>query len=91
MALEPYDPAKVNGYRLLLGECERMLSRLAAMPLDERREVPGLHPDRAATIVAGAIILIEAMRAFGLEQVEVTDADIMHGAALDALYKGEQR
>ena len=33
--------------------CERMLARLAALPLHERREVPGLHPDRAPTIVAG--------------------------------------
>lgn len=83
--LVPYDAARVDGYRLLLGECERMLARLAAVPLDQRREVPGLHPDRAPTIVAGATILVESMRAFGLEYVEVSEADILHGAALDLL------
>jgi len=48
----------------------------------ERRQVPGLHPDRAPTIVAGVVLLIEAMRAFGLDEVEVSEHDILRGAAL---------
>jgi exopolyphosphatase / guanosine-5'-triphosphate,3'-diphosphate pyrophosphatase len=80
--LEPYDPEKVHGYRLSLGECEEILERLAAVPLAERRQVPGLHPDRAPTIVAGVIILIEVLRLFGLEEVEVSEHDILRGAAL---------
>jgi exopolyphosphatase/guanosine-5'-triphosphate,3'-diphosphate pyrophosphatase len=82
LALEPYDPAKVDGYVLTADACRRMLASLAALPLDERREVTGLHPDRAETVVAGATILIAAMGTFGLGEVEVTEADIMHGAAL---------
>ena len=46
---------------------------------------PGLHPDRAPTIVAGVVILIEAMRAFGLEAMETSEADILHGAALSSI------
>ena len=80
--LDPYDPARVHGYRLELEECERILERLAALPLEQRREVPGLHPDRAPTIVAGAIILIEVLNLFGLRQVEVSEHDILRGAAL---------
>jgi len=80
--LERYDPARVDGYRLTLEACERMLEMLAALPLAERRRVAGLDPDRAPTIIAGAIILIEAMRAFGFEAVETSEADILHGAAL---------
>ncbi len=83
--LDPYESAHVDGYRLVLGECERMLARLAAMDLERRREVPGLHPDRAPTIVAGAAIMVESMRAFGLEYVEVSEADILHGVAFDRL------
>jgi exopolyphosphatase/guanosine-5'-triphosphate,3'-diphosphate pyrophosphatase len=82
--LEPYDPERVHGYGLTLGACERMLGELAAMPLGRRREVPGLHPDRAPTIIAGALILTAAMRAFGLDRVEVSERDLLHGAALDA-------
>ena len=55
------------------------------MPLAERREIPGLHPDRAPTIVAGVVILVETMRAFGLERIEVSEHDILYGAAIAAL------
>lgn len=80
--LEPYDPEKVHGYRLTRQECEEILERLASMPLDERRQVAGLHPDRAPTIVAGVIILLEVLKLFGLEAVEVSEHDILRGAAL---------
>ena len=80
--LEPYDPARVHGYRLSLAETEMLLARLAAMTEERRRDVPGLHPDRAPTIVAGVIMLAEALRAFGLDQAEVSENDILRGAAL---------
>ena len=82
--LDPYDPELVHGYRLSIGSIQRMLSMLAAMPLAERLEVPGLHPGRAPTIVAGVVILIAVMRAFGLAEIEVSEHDILWGAALDA-------
>jgi exopolyphosphatase/guanosine-5'-triphosphate,3'-diphosphate pyrophosphatase len=82
-ALEPYDPDRVQGYVLAREECERLLERLAALPLSERREVPGLHPDRAPTIVAGAGILVEIMRLFELASIEVSEHDILRGAALE--------
>jgi exopolyphosphatase/guanosine-5'-triphosphate,3'-diphosphate pyrophosphatase len=80
--LEPYDPARAHGYVLELAECETLLERLGAMPLEGRRRVPGLHPDRAPTIVAGAVILIAALRCFGLYHAEVSERDILHGVAL---------
>jgi len=82
--LEPYDPDRVDGYRLSRATCDRILARLGALPLDERRAVPGLHPERAPTIVAGGLILIEAMGAFGLDSIEVSEHDILQGAALEA-------
>lgn len=81
--LAPYDPACVDGYRLGIGTVERLLALLAVKDVDERREVVGLHPDRAPTIVAGVGILLEAMRLFGLREIEVSEADILEGAALE--------
>jgi exopolyphosphatase/guanosine-5'-triphosphate,3'-diphosphate pyrophosphatase len=81
-SLDPYDPARVHGYRLTRADCERMLSELAAIPLEERRKVKGLHPDRAPTIVAGVVILLEVLELFGLDNVEVSEHDILRGAAL---------
>ena len=80
--LDPYDPRRVHGYVVELAEAELLLARLAQLPLAERRAVRGLHPDRAPTIVAGVVILIEVLRAFGLERVEISEHDVLHGAAL---------
>ena len=80
--LDPYDPSRVHGFRLLRAQTEMLLARLAAMTLAERRCVTGLHPDRAPAIVAGVILLIEAMRTFDLTEVEVSEHDILRGAAL---------
>ncbi len=83
--LEPYDPAQVDGY-LLDGEgCERILAELAALDLAARREVPGLHPDRAPTIVAGVLIFREVLSLFGLRRIEISEHDILRGAALGLL------
>jgi exopolyphosphatase / guanosine-5'-triphosphate,3'-diphosphate pyrophosphatase len=84
LGLEKYDPARVHGHVIQLAKIQRMLSTLASLPLAERREVTGLHPDRAPNIVAGVVILVEAMRAFGLESIRVSEHDILHGAALEA-------
>ncbi|MGN6275170.1 MAG: Ppx/GppA phosphatase family protein [Solirubrobacterales bacterium] len=84
MELEPYDPTRVHGHVLALPSIQRMLSRLASLPLAERVQIPGLHPDRAPTIVAGVVILVETMRAFGLEEITVSEHDILYGTALGA-------
>jgi exopolyphosphatase/guanosine-5'-triphosphate,3'-diphosphate pyrophosphatase len=84
LRLEPYDRERVHGHRLAREACERILGELAALPLAARRNVPGLHPDRAATIVAGGAILVETMEVFGLDSMEVSERDILEGAALAA-------
>jgi exopolyphosphatase/guanosine-5'-triphosphate,3'-diphosphate pyrophosphatase len=80
--LDPYDPEKVHGYELTRERCEEILGQLASVPLQERRKTPGLHPDRAPTIVAGVEILLAVLDLFGLDHVEVSEHDILRGAAL---------
>jgi exopolyphosphatase / guanosine-5'-triphosphate,3'-diphosphate pyrophosphatase len=80
--LDPYDPQRVHGYPLLLATVELLIARLADMSEAQRREVVGLHPDRAPTIVAGMILLDEAMRAFDLDRVEVSEHDILRGGTM---------
>jgi exopolyphosphatase / guanosine-5'-triphosphate,3'-diphosphate pyrophosphatase len=82
LELEPYDPNRVDGHRLLLPSIQRMLSQLASAPLSKRVQITGLHADRAPTIVSGVVILVEAMRAFGLEQITVSEHDILYGTAI---------
>jgi exopolyphosphatase/guanosine-5'-triphosphate,3'-diphosphate pyrophosphatase len=61
-----------------------MCSQLSAVQLSERQEITGLHRDRAPTIVAGTVILIQAMRAFGLGEIMVSERDLLYGAALES-------
>jgi exopolyphosphatase / guanosine-5'-triphosphate,3'-diphosphate pyrophosphatase len=82
--LDPYDPERVHGYRLSLESVQRMFSMLSSKTLEERLQVTGLHPGRAPTIVAGVVVLIQVMRAFGLREIEVSEHDILYGAALEA-------
>ena len=82
LELDPYDPVRVHRYPLLLATVELLLARLADMTEAQRRQVVGLHPDRAPTIVAGMVLLAEAMRAFELDSVEVSEHDILRGGAL---------
>jgi exopolyphosphatase/guanosine-5'-triphosphate,3'-diphosphate pyrophosphatase len=84
LALDPYDPERVHGYRIgghsLLG----MLERLSAMTLEERRHVVGLEPERAGVIVGGALILQSVMAYAGLSSTLVSEHDILYGMVLDA-------
>jgi exopolyphosphatase/guanosine-5'-triphosphate,3'-diphosphate pyrophosphatase len=84
IGLEPYDPKQVHGHTLNLTSIQRLLSQLASAPLSKRAGIAGLHPDRAPNIVAGVVILVETMRAFGLEQIEVSEHDILYGTAIAA-------
>jgi exopolyphosphatase/guanosine-5'-triphosphate,3'-diphosphate pyrophosphatase len=84
LELDPYDPERVHGHVLPLPRIEELMARLAQQPLEDRRKVTGLHPDRAPTIVAGCVLLVEALRSFGLEAVEVSEHDILRGVALAA-------
>jgi exopolyphosphatase/guanosine-5'-triphosphate,3'-diphosphate pyrophosphatase len=80
--LDPYDPERVHGYPLLRATVQLLIARLADLAEAQRREVVGLHPDRAPTIVAGMILLDEAMGLFDLDCVEVSEHDILRGGTL---------
>jgi exopolyphosphatase / guanosine-5'-triphosphate,3'-diphosphate pyrophosphatase len=84
LGLDRYDRERVHGHRLTLEAARRQLARLAAFPLEERREVPALDPERAPVIVAGAVILTETLAFFNLDAIEVSEHDILDGIALAA-------
>ena len=84
LELGGYDHDRVHGYQLSRAAAERQLERLAALPLAERRELPGLEPERAPVIVGGALIVCNVLDRYGLQGLEVSERDLLHGAALDA-------
>jgi exopolyphosphatase / guanosine-5'-triphosphate,3'-diphosphate pyrophosphatase len=85
LELDEYDRDRVHGHRLTLAALERQLERLASISIAERRRIRALDPERAPVIVAGVVIVREAVDFFGLEAIEVSERDILDGAALSAL------
>jgi exopolyphosphatase/guanosine-5'-triphosphate,3'-diphosphate pyrophosphatase len=84
LGLEREEPDLVHGHRLSTEMVAALLERLAALPVEEIRRERGMHPDRAPVIVAGAVVVLETLRRFRLDELEVSERDIMHGAALAA-------
>ena len=83
LGLEQYDSARIHGDRISLDRCREIAAMLGSMTEAERRSVKGLHPDRAPTILTGAHILCTAMECFGIDEVEVSQHDILYGVALE--------
>lgn len=83
MELAVYDSARVHGFELSGSDLSDLLEMLAALPLARRREVVGLHPERAGVIVAGTLILETALALAGLDRLVVSEHDLLYGILLD--------
>lgn len=84
--LAVYDSALVHGSSLSLVRLEELARDLAQMPLEMREHVVGLDPRRAPVIVAGLLILICVMRAFGFRTFTASESDILQGMILCAAH-----
>ncbi|WP_315099003.1 Ppx/GppA family phosphatase [uncultured Cellulomonas sp.] len=61
---------------------EDWVPRLARIPADARAALPGITADRTFQIVAGGVVLAESMRAFGLDELEVSPWALREGLIL---------
>ncbi len=88
LAQKTYGPARIHGHRISRDAVDLELARLGTLSLNALRQVRGLDPARAPVIVAGVVILREIMDAYGLEEIEASEHDILQGAALTAAKLG---
>jgi exopolyphosphatase / guanosine-5'-triphosphate,3'-diphosphate pyrophosphatase len=84
LGLEAEDPSLLHGHRMRADRIDATLRELATLRVEEIARRRGIHPDRAPVIVAGIVVVLETLRALGLEELEVSEHDLMHGAALEA-------
>lgn len=84
LGLEREVPERVHGHRMSSEWLAAEVERLSRMRVDEIRVRRGIHPDRAPVLLAGAIVVVETLRHFDVEELEVSERDIMHGGALAA-------
>jgi exopolyphosphatase/guanosine-5'-triphosphate,3'-diphosphate pyrophosphatase len=84
LELAEYDPERVHGHRIPAARIEHELQRLASLTLADRRRVRALEPERAPVIVAGIVVVRELLAYFRLAELEASEHDLLHGAALAA-------
>jgi exopolyphosphatase/guanosine-5'-triphosphate,3'-diphosphate pyrophosphatase len=84
LGLDEYDRDRVHGYELTAEALDAQLQRLASVPIADRRRLRPLDPERAPVIVGGAVIARETLAFFNLTAMEISERDILDGAALAA-------
>lgn len=72
----------VQGYVLTPAEVIHLLDQLREAPLEVRRQIPGLSPDRADIIVAGATVISRLVKRLGTQQILVNESGIREGLLL---------
>jgi exopolyphosphatase / guanosine-5'-triphosphate,3'-diphosphate pyrophosphatase len=90
LGLEEYDRDRVHGFELSAEALDEQLRRLASLPVEERRSLRPLDPERAPVIIGGAVIARETLGFFGIHVLEISERDILDGAALAAAELPEQ-
>ena len=82
LGLAEYDAERTHGHVLSRDAVTEQTARLASLSVEERARI--MEPGRAPVIVAGAAILAEIVERYGLDGIEASERDILHGAALAA-------
>jgi exopolyphosphatase/guanosine-5'-triphosphate,3'-diphosphate pyrophosphatase len=85
LGLERYDRDAIHRTWLTERDAVAVFERLAAMTNPERAAIGVMPPGRGDVIVAGALILLGAMRRFGLDRALVSETDILDGLAFELL------
>ena len=80
LGLTKYDSAQTHHSRLSRPQVEAQFARLCAATLTERRTLLA-EPARAEVIVGGAAVLSTIMKEFDIDQLLVSEHDILDGLA----------
>ncbi len=76
-------PTTLNGYQFSLQDLQELVNRLRKLSNSERAEIPGMPEKRPEVILAGAVILQEAMTLLGSESVTVCERSLREGVIVD--------
>jgi exopolyphosphatase / guanosine-5'-triphosphate,3'-diphosphate pyrophosphatase len=81
----------VQGMFLSAEALARLVARLAELPAAERSRVPGIKPARADLILAGAMVVQEALRTGGFEGIEITEAGLREGVFFERYLRDDSQ
>lgn len=85
-----YDRPRQRDDTLTYADLQRVIGMLCERSLDERRKIPGINPERADIIIAGAAILDTLMQDLKIKEVRViSEHGLREGMLVDYLSRGE--
>lgn len=79
-------PDSVHGVEIAAGEVEQLLAWLNGLSPEERRQVPGLRPERADIIVAGLAVAAELLERVEASGVRVSGFGLRDGLLLEMVH-----
>ena len=82
LGLPAYDPVAIHGSRIPVAAVRSVTAGLLSATRAKRAASPVMHPGRVDVIGAGALVLRVIMDAFDMEEVVVSEHDILDGIAL---------
>jgi exopolyphosphatase/guanosine-5'-triphosphate,3'-diphosphate pyrophosphatase len=85
--LKEYDTDRIHHSRLTRKDVEDLFVRLATVSIEERKEVMGLEPGRADIIVGGTAVLRVIMDLVGLDEILVSEKDILDGLVIELYHR----
>ncbi|MGB3514494.1 MAG: Ppx/GppA phosphatase family protein [Microcoleaceae cyanobacterium] len=76
-------PTPLAGYQFSFTDLEELVNKLKKLSISERRELPGMSEKRSEIILAGALVLQEAMNLLGMESLTVCERSLREGVIVD--------
>ena len=76
-------PNPLNGYCFTLSDLQSLIGHLQKLNDEERAAIPGMSDRRSEIILAGAVILQEAMDLIGMESIVVCERALREGVIVD--------
>ncbi len=72
----------IDSYRLARADLQSVVARLCGMPLDDRKKVIGMRPQRADILPAGILVLDTVLEILKLDEATATTDDLLLGVML---------
>lgn len=80
-------PVPLQGYTLSLKNLHKWVKKLRKSDYEERLDMPGMVERRAEILLAGAVILQEAMTLLGVEELVICERALREGVIVDWMLK----
>ncbi len=79
LGLNKFDRTMIHGHQLTIDELKTLVKKLQMLDIESKKKVPGLSPDRADIIMAGAMIILASMEKIGSPLIYISCCGLRYG------------